>query len=91
MLDLGRDLQSDTTQDLSTPASHLQVRTLPERVAVQEVRQDGVQDLIRHVGLNKENRAAGFESESLVYVELETGERFLWVNLRFYVLIAGMN
>lgn len=55
MLDLTRDLQSNATKDPDTLASHLQVRTLPERVAIQKARQDGVEDLIRQSGLNKGN------------------------------------
>ncbi len=72
VLDLTRDLQSTATQDPSTRASHLQVSALPERVAVQKARQDGVEDLIRQNRLNKGNCAAQYESDSLIYVELET-------------------
>lgn len=69
MLYLTRDLQSTVTQDPSTFASHLQPRILPEWVAVQKVRKDGVKDLIRHNWLN--NCVAQYESESLIHVDLE--------------------
>ena len=91
MLYLNRDLQSNTAQDLSTPASRLQVRTLPEWVAVEKVWQDGVEDLMRHIWLNNENCVAQFESDSLFHVETGDFWQFLWVNLRLDVQIAGMN
>lgn len=53
LLDLTRDLQSAAPRGPSRLASHLQVRALPERVAVQEARQDGVEDLIRQNRLIK--------------------------------------
>lgn len=72
MLDLTRDLQSAATQDPSARTSHLQVSALPERVAVQKARQDGVEDLMRQNRSNNGSCAAQYESDSLIHVELET-------------------
>lgn len=66
MLHLSWDLQSTTSQDPSVLTSQLQVRALPEWVAVQEVGQDGVEDLIRHDCLSKENCVPRHQSGSLI-------------------------
>lgn len=66
MLHLRWDLQSATSQDPSVLTSHLQVRALPEWVAVQEVGKDGVEDLIRHDCLSKENCVLQYQSGSLI-------------------------
>lgn len=65
MLHLSWDLGSATSQDPSVLTSHLQVRALPEWVAVQEVGQDRVEDLIRHDCLSKENCVPLYQSSSL--------------------------
>lgn len=52
------DLQPTAAQVPFTLAGHLWVSALPEGVAVQKARQDGVQDLVRKDQLNKGNCAA---------------------------------
>lgn len=61
MPDLTGDLQSAFTPDPGALGG------LPERVAIQKGRQDGVEELERQNRMSEGNRAAQFESDSLTH------------------------